>query len=601
MTRTKILTKIKMERIERKNKVYSYIRLSSVNQIKGRSKIRQKETTDNYVLKNDLGEVEYIIDEGVSGYDGSNIETGNFGKFLIRVKNNQIEKGSYLLVESFDRISRENALYVLSIFSNIIDHDITVITLDDNGEYNKKTLESNPGILYTAVGSILKANSESRTKSIRISEAWRNKRNNINKKPLTAKCPSWLKLNQHNNKYEIIPSAVETIKYIYQLAINGYGYGKITSLLNEQKREPIGRVNHWNKSYIEKILNNRQVIGEFQPHILIDKKRIKEGEPIINYYPQIINEIEFEKARRIITSRKIEGGGRKGKVYSNLFTHILFCKLCGAPMNYINKGDNNNYLICRKVYQKEGCNNKSWRYNDFEKTFLKYITEISFEGIISDGESTVVERINTEIENNLLIIKKAELEQGKIERVLLDEIIDGRLKIKYNKKHAELCIIIDKAYEKINNLQNEIEIINMEKAKDSQNEIKYYTELLNNTEFNDSKLFEIRAKLSAEIKAIIKKIQISNCDFKILPCEWNLLSTECLRDIKRRGFKTEEELESFLETTTGKKLVNEYEQHFIASYNNGATRLVYPKNGLSLKSTPPNIKINKIRDSAFDN
>ena len=83
-----------MERIERKNKVYSYIRLSSVNQIKGRSKIRQKETTDNYVLKNDLGEVEYIIDEGVSGYDGSNIETGNFGKFLIRVKNNQIEKGS---------------------------------------------------------------------------------------------------------------------------------------------------------------------------------------------------------------------------------------------------------------------------------------------------------------------------------------------------------------------------------------------------------------------------------------------------------------------------------------------------------------------------
>ncbi len=48
----------------------------------------------------------------MSGYTGANIETGSFGRFLEAVRNGEIPKGSYLLVESLDRLSRRDPLSV---------------------------------------------------------------------------------------------------------------------------------------------------------------------------------------------------------------------------------------------------------------------------------------------------------------------------------------------------------------------------------------------------------------------------------------------------------------------------------------------------------
>ena len=84
-------------------KAYSYIRMSTDLQLKGDSLRRQGEASRQYAERHGLLLVEDIDlqDIGVSAFKGKNIASGAFGRFLEAVREGKIEKGSYLLVESF--------------------------------------------------------------------------------------------------------------------------------------------------------------------------------------------------------------------------------------------------------------------------------------------------------------------------------------------------------------------------------------------------------------------------------------------------------------------------------------------------------------------
>lgn len=73
----------------------------------------------------------------------------------------------------------------------------------------------------------------------------------------------------------------------------------------------------WWPSYIKKIFQFRAVIGEYQPHRLIDGKRVPVGEPIANYYPVAFDGAENlfyqvqQKTKSAQTPRK-DGSGVTG-------------------------------------------------------------------------------------------------------------------------------------------------------------------------------------------------------------------------------------------------------------------------------------------------
>ena len=72
-----------------------------------------------------------LHDIGVSAYKGKNIASGRFGRFLKAVRKGKIEKGSYLLVESFDRMSRQEPMVALKPFMEIVEAGLVLVTLDD--------------------------------------------------------------------------------------------------------------------------------------------------------------------------------------------------------------------------------------------------------------------------------------------------------------------------------------------------------------------------------------------------------------------------------------------------------------------------------------
>ena len=94
---------------ERKPKAYSYTRFSTPEQAKGDSSTRQTLAANRWAQEHgvELDAELTFRDEGVTAYDGSNVERGALGAFLKAVHCGDVGQGSWLLVESLDRISRQ--------------------------------------------------------------------------------------------------------------------------------------------------------------------------------------------------------------------------------------------------------------------------------------------------------------------------------------------------------------------------------------------------------------------------------------------------------------------------------------------------------------
>lgn len=89
-------------------KAYSYVRFSSSQQAKGTSLERQTNAATEYAKRRDweLDTQTTFHDLGVSAFRGSH-EGGAFGQFLSAVEQGLITTTCALLVESLDRLGRD--------------------------------------------------------------------------------------------------------------------------------------------------------------------------------------------------------------------------------------------------------------------------------------------------------------------------------------------------------------------------------------------------------------------------------------------------------------------------------------------------------------
>src|SRR5262245_25916913 len=211
---------------------YSYQRFSSPEQGKGDSLRRQDELRDAWLRRHLVTldtELEFR-DEGVSGWRGANrSDTAALGQFLRLVNDGKIPKGSYLIVESLDRLSREHVQEALRLLLNLTAAGIKVVQLlPVEMVYDSKS-DTTP--LLMAVMELSRGHSESLMKSERVGRAWANlKRNAAAGKPITARCPSWLTVE--DDRFRVLPDAAATVRRIFALAIEGFGIGAITKRLN---------------------------------------------------------------------------------------------------------------------------------------------------------------------------------------------------------------------------------------------------------------------------------------------------------------------------------------------------------------------------------
>jgi DNA invertase Pin-like site-specific DNA recombinase len=382
-----------------KPRAYSYLRMSTDLQLKGDSKRRQLDASKAYAEEHgleladdahlrDIGlSVRKLEDIGVSAYKGANVRDGALGQFLAAVKAGSVEPGSYLLVESLDRLSREEILRAHTLFLGIVQSGINLVTLVDNRVYTAKTTHLVD--MITSLVIMERAHEESKTKSMRVGAAWKQKRKKATEgQPMTAVCPAWLRLSPDRRSYEIVPDRVEIVRQIFADSAGGLGTYAVATRLNRAGVPAFGGDNGWHRSYVAKILRNRAVLGEFQPHLKADGGRIPDGDPLPGYFPAIISEELFFQAQHSRSQRKNEGRGRKGLGYTNLFTGLARCAYCRSTVVFENKGSakRGTYLVCGNAVRGRGCEATRWRYQEFEASFLAFVQELDLESIINANE-----------------------------------------------------------------------------------------------------------------------------------------------------------------------------------------------------------------------
>jgi DNA invertase Pin-like site-specific DNA recombinase len=135
-----------------------------------------------------------------------------------------------LIIESLDRLSRQDPWKAFGLFTEIINAGVDVVTLMDGRTY---TVGAGLGDLIFSIVDMSRAHEESRAKSHRLRAAWVNKRNNANERKLTAKCPGWLRLSLDKKKFDILPNRAELVTRIFEETAAGIGLYSIARRLNE--------------------------------------------------------------------------------------------------------------------------------------------------------------------------------------------------------------------------------------------------------------------------------------------------------------------------------------------------------------------------------
>ena len=489
-----------------KPRAYSYIRMSTDAQLKGDSLRRQLEMSASYAFHNGLELVTdfELKDLGVSAFKGDNVTSGALGRFLSCVAAGEIPIGSYLLVESLDRLSRQAPNLALPRFLDIVNAGIVLVTLADGKKYTIQECRLED-LLYSLV-VMSRAHEESAMKSHRGTASWKHKRAIVASKKLTGRCPAWLQLSPDKAAFIINEERKAVITRIFEEANSGMGAYSIARRLNKDGVPAFKGLDGWHTSSINKLLTNRAVIGEFQPHRMVNGRRQAEGQPIPLYFPGIIPEEVFYSAQTQRFQRRTAGGGRRGAFISNLFSKLARCHYCRGPMRYENKGSKS-FLVCDKAVRGKGCRAIRWPYQELEAAFLYCVQEIDLGSYFSSAKDDVeraaidqavaamnarIEKLETERANVYALLQR----QGVDLSYVSDRLIQCEAELAACKR--EVAILVAKQQQK-----------SSERASyyDSAPEIKDLIAQIGSR--NNPDAYKLRAKIAARLQAVVTSLTLS--------------------------------------------------------------------------------------------
>lgn len=331
----------------------------------------------------DLGKKVYV-DDGVSAWKGLNATPQHqLGQFMADVRRGIVPAGDCLLIENWDRLTRQDVWAATGLVNDLRQMGIHVGTLD-----RMKLLRCDSddvGDFFETAIELMRGNSESKMKSIRNSAKWERRREKArNGGVLTRKLPAWVE--ERDGKLHLIPDRAETVRRIFEMSGAGHGTFSIMRRLVEngvpafgerKVKEGKGRSafsGKWSASYLHIILKDRRAVGEFQPR----KGGRPDGDPIPDYFPRVVSDEAWERARRGAEGRHRKGvrDGSAVNVFAGLLRDARTGEayLVATEMGHAGRP---NYKVLRSaVTRTEGRGGHSFPLDVFERCVLGALAEI---------------------------------------------------------------------------------------------------------------------------------------------------------------------------------------------------------------------------------
>jgi Recombinase/Resolvase, N terminal domain len=320
------------------------------------------------------------------------------------VEAGKVLKGSYLIIENLDRLSREDERTALRLWMDILDHGVNIVQLSPETIFRHE--RSDMFDIMRAVMELSRGHGESAIKSKRNAAAWTEKKRQARagKQIMTHRLPAWVE--ERDGKLCLIPERAAAVRLIYKLSADGFGIYTIARKLEKDKMPPMGASGKWRRPYIADILTTRRTLGELQPCDINGKP---DGDPIPDYYPACVTEEEWFAARGAMLSPKTMQG-RTGK-YVNIFARLLFDAHDGDTFfRQAHPGRPHATALINTSYRNGTAPCRSFPFDTFERAVLSLLREIDPGDVMERNSSAADEAGALEREMEYLRLQKNALE-----------------------------------------------------------------------------------------------------------------------------------------------------------------------------------------------
>lgn len=439
-----------------------YVRYSTTHQ-KAESAEAQIKICEEWAAKNGV-QVIYIYKD--LGFTGTSTEKRN--EFNKMIKDS--EKGMFdlILVHKIDRFSRS----IEDFYSNkkrLNDNGVDIIAVDS--PLNDHPLSSVMESLLISMAEIF-SNNLSNELQVKMKE------HSLSGKYLGGSIPFGFELSTTEDEItgkvhkRLVVNEVEanTVKYIFELYKNGFGMGRIMSILkSEGYRTRNGK--NFSRNAIKRILRDMKYIGYYTYGMNTsrpEKRKDPNFSPVLieNYYPRIVEKDVWDAVQEIVNSNVKISKSRVAKNTYNL-TGLIKCKCCGKSFSGVSTQNYSYYKCNSKRSQIDACDNTLIRKDTLESLLLDYIKkEIFSDEVIDIIIDKVINNIKNDDKSSVNLKKELIKEKKRLEikkERLLDTFLDGKIdKDRYYKKDKE----VDSVLNNIETQLYEIEISTTEIKED---------------------------------------------------------------------------------------------------------------------------------------
>ncbi|WP_374274463.1 recombinase family protein [Brevundimonas sp.] len=363
-----------------------YARFSSLGQ-RDSSIDRQVKLARSVIAREGFQEIEIVTDKGRSAFHGHHLTKGNLGKLDARIRAGEIAKGTVIVVEKLDRLSRLTRRETQRWIEDVTDAGIGIVTVEGNRHYTAETMRTNfVEIIEILVGADI-AHNDSATKSDRTRDGLKRVRETARQtgKAFTSRTPFWIDVTEAGER--VLNARIKVVRDIVEWSIDGHGARTIAHRLNERgDPSPRNGAGGWTSTTVSECLMAPALIGDHQPiHADPDGNPVK-GEPILGYYPPAYDVARIMVAREARAARTKTAGGSRTKKLAHLFTGLIRCKTCGSSMTLRNGPTERASMGCSSVYHGRArghakvCDQaKSMRYRPFERAVLDHLLGLALD------------------------------------------------------------------------------------------------------------------------------------------------------------------------------------------------------------------------------
>ena len=388
-----------------------YCRLSQDDKQEGDSNsiINQKKILKKYALDRGYTNIQFYIDDGVSG---TTFNRAGFQSMIADVETGKVKR---VIVKDMSRLGRD--YLQVGMYTEIFfpEHDVHFIAVNDGVDSNQEDNEFTP--FRNIINEWYAKDTSKKIRAVKRSKGMAGE--HIGSHP-----PYGYMKNPENKKEWIIDEeAAEVVREIFRLCVGGYGPTRIAHILTERKilcptyyaLEKGGKQRTvlpadkytWNGPVVAKILDRMDYLGHtvnFKTHV----KSYKVHKTIYNSPDQwkvfegtheaIIDKETFEIVQKIRAGKRRPT--RMGEM--PMFSGLLYCADCGRKLSFHRKADEpaeKHHYLC-----------ENYRSNTANCT-MHYIRNVVVERIVLENLKEVIQYVSNYEDEFVRMIMDSDMRQ----------------------------------------------------------------------------------------------------------------------------------------------------------------------------------------------